>query len=673
VRVLIPGTTSWSDTAVVFLVALALVFLPGLAAGLALRLRPLAALALAPLLSTSCLALTAVVAGALGVRWGLLPLVTGALLMAAVAAGLGRLVPRATAALSARRPGAGPWLAQPLGGRFDAVWWTTVASVLMTLLIVLVTIRPELRTPEALPQGPDTIFHVAAPQWGLENGTLSSLQIGRFNFPTWSGFYPAAFYAFTGSISLVTGASVVVSSSVYVIVLVGVVWPLGCIVLALTLLGRRVVVVLVAALLSVAFTSYPYLLMGFGVLWPNLLGQAVLPAALAALAGVFRALGRPPYAVADRLRSGLVFVAGVPGVVMAHPNAFVSLAFFGGLLVLGRVLAFAVREPAWPRRLAVLGATAVAIAAAATASVLLRPASMVGTGAAGPERPTGLAWQDLLNFAPRLTRPLAVLAAIVGLGAVALLVRHRGARWVVPALLGMLALFWFNIAVDSDVTRWFTWPWYNNAVRLHAVAILPAVIAAVAGLLALIDLVGRLVPRSRSRTVATWLGAVVVIGAFSLNLGVQLDAHRHILHRYFHPRAPDSWVTGQELKALRELSTALPEDAVVAANPWNGGTYLYVVSGRQLLIPTEKTNSPGDRQRLAAELDRVGTDPEVCAAAERQGVTHALVGGQPFSWVGNRVQEFVGIDRVGTSPAWRQVAVAAPFTLYERVACAGGS
>ena len=129
-RVLIPGTTSWSDTAVVFLVALALVFLPGLAAGLALRLRPLAALALAPLLSTSCLAVSAVVAGALGVRWGLL---------AARRRGARHGAPWLPASAGwcrgprrrCRRAGRERvrWLAQPLGAAFDAVWWTTVASV----------------------------------------------------------------------------------------------------------------------------------------------------------------------------------------------------------------------------------------------------------------------------------------------------------------------------------------------------------------------------------------------------------------------------------------------------------------------------------------------------------------------------------------------------------------
>ncbi len=666
---LLPGSTSWSDTVPVFLAVGILVFVPGLAAGLLLRLRPLAALGLAPLLSTSCLGVTALVAPLVGVRWSIATVVVGVLVLCAVSWGAGVLLTRLNARLAERRPSWAPWLEHREGPRFDSVWWWSLASVVATLLVVLFTIRTEMRTPEALPQGPDTIFHVAAPQWGLQHGTLSSLDVGHFNDPA-APFYPAAFYAFTATASLLTGASVVVCSSVYVLVLGGVVWPLGCIVLALSLLGRRVVVVLATAFLSVAFTSYPYFLMGFGVLWPNLLGQAILPAALACVVGLFRPLGEPSYAVADRLRSAFLLLVALPGLVLAHPNAFISLGVLGGLLVLGRVWGLVAREPSRRRRMRIVAGVLLALAVIAVASVVVRPQFMFATGAPGPERSIRGSIRDLVLFAPRASTPLPMLTAIVAIGVVALFRRHRGARWVVAALVLMLSLYWFNIAVDTTVVRWFTWPWYNNAVRLHAVAILPAVLAGAAGLVAVIDWLTTLAGRRWSRAVAAAGAAALVLGAASVDSGSLVGAHRNLLHRYFHPKAADSWVTAGELKSLRQLSTHLPADAVVAANAWNGGTYLYVVSGRRLLIPTEKGLTAGDRQLLARSLDRVGSDPKVCAAARRQGVSYAITGGQPFSWAGNRVRLYAGIDHVGRSAAWRKVAFAAPFTLYERVGCA---
>ena len=130
-------------------------------------------------------------------------------------------------------------------------------------------------------------------------------------------------------------------------------------------------------------------------------------------------------------------------------------------------------------------------------------------------------------------------------------------------------------------------------------------------------------------------------------------------------------MTDGELRALRVLSRSLPQDAVVAANPWNGGTYLYVVSGRRLLVPTEKTNYPGDVALLSLHLDDVGTDPAVCAAARRQHVEWALTGGEPAHPVTAVVlAQYRGVDEVGYSTAWRPVRTAGPYTLYQRTSCA---
>jgi hypothetical protein len=150
-------------------------------------------------------------------------------------------------------------------------------------------------------------------------------------------------------------------------------------------------------------------------------------------------------------------------------------------------------------------------------------------------------------------------------------------------------------------------------------------------------------------------------------------AHQAFLRGYYHPSVAKSWASDDELRALRALSTHIPDGAFTAANAWNGGTYLYVVSGKPLLVPTEKALFAGDRTLLAARLDRVGTDPEVCAAARRQHVEYALTGGKPFAWAGaRRVALYAGIDRVGSSAAFTQVASAGPYTLYRLTTCAGG-
>jgi hypothetical protein len=155
-----------------------------------------------------------------------------------------------------------------------------------------------------------------------------------------------------------------------------------------------------------------------------------------------------------------------------------------------------------------------------------------------------------------------------------------------------------------------------------------------------------------------------------LTQGLYTGQHREVLGPYFHPTEEvDSFVTPQELTALRTLAARVPAGAVVAENPWNGGSYMYLVSGRRMLFPSEKSMRPGDPQLLARRLDDAGSDPAVCRAAQSQRVRFALTGGTPAT-KGRSPLQYRGIDAVGSSPAFRQVAEAAPYRLYELVGCA---
>lgn len=68
-----------------------------------------------------------------------------------------------------------------------------------------------------------------------------------------------------------------------------VVWPLGCVFLVRQVLGSRPMLLGLAALLSAAFTGFPWVVLSWGVLWPNTLGIALLPALLASLMSAFGA------------------------------------------------------------------------------------------------------------------------------------------------------------------------------------------------------------------------------------------------------------------------------------------------------------------------------------------------------------------------------------------------
>ncbi len=689
-----PGSTSWSEAVPAILVAATLLFVPGTVAALLLRLPWLTAVGIGPVVSTTLLVGGGVVCGAADIAWGLLPVVATAIAGWLVAAVAGVLVRRWSGRGSGDRVGSAE--AGDRGGSAEAgdrvgsaeagdrvetdetgdttrprglFPLATFGGLALTLAAVAAVLVRVTVTPDHFPQHPDTIFHLGDALWMVQNRDASVLHAFAFFTDQRGSTYPAAFHVVTSTTALLTGTNIVVATQSAVLVMGGLVWPAGLILLGCAVFGRRAEVVGATAVASVLFTAFPFTIMGFGVLWPNLFGQAMLPAMVAtALAVLARAIPhRSP--VARALPAALVTVVGLPGLTLAHPNALVTLLVLGFLIVATTVL-----RRAWDGRdrralaLALVGALLVVTAAVAAVSVVIRPASMVRTGAPGPELGWRRALVDTVLFGPRQGQSLVLLTVIAGIGAISLLRKHRGTGWLPLAATVFAVLYLVNVAVDDPSSRYLTWPWYNNAIRLAVAGSLPSALCAAAGFLAVGHLLGRLLRRLPE---ANLVGTAVVVVAFLGLTHGYVGAHRSFLDGYYRPDTAHSWATDAELRGLTSLATHIPKGAVTAANAWNGGTYLYIVSGKPLLVPTEKALLAGDRTLLAARLDEAGTSAEVCAAARRQHVEFAITGGQPFAWAGKaRVALYSGIDSVGSSPAFTKVATAGGYTLYRLTTCA---
>lgn len=671
---LAPGTWSWSDAIPIAGVALILLFVPGLLTAVLLRVRPALALAVAPALTTGIVAVGGMVFGAARVAWS--PVTLAATVLSAwVLAALTRLVLRSvrpsdkadaqsrveqTSDSVLERPA--PWATGRIAQTLGTLAGTTFAFWFFARLLIWTS-----DTPAAFPQHPDTIFHLGLPQWMVENQDISFFHVLGFTTGGEGGGYPAGFHAMTATLAMLTDVPVVVATSAFVLVSAGIAWPLGMAELARTLLGRTPQAGALGAATSVLFTAFPYMLITFGVLWPNFYGQAILPGALVCVALLLEGL-RAGVSRRRALAAGGLGVLCLPGLALAHYQAFVTFAVFAALMVLVATMRRALeRRGTWSRFLP-LAVTVVGLALAALASRVVAPASMVATGASGPELSPAEGREDALQFAPRGTENLTWLAVLVLVGAIFTLWRYRSALWATLAGAAMVWLFYINVAIDSPWAREFTWPWYNNAVRLSGVGVLPAALLVS---VAILGLAGILVGWSKWRDVLNPIASAALLGVLLVGTSGYWATKYDWMNDFFHPAATHWWASPDELKALRALAEDVPEDAKVAANPWNGGSYMYIVSGQPMLWPTEKTNNTPDRQLLGRELDRAGTDPRVCAAAQRLGVEWAVTGGTPFAWATTRrMEEYAGVDAIGSTRGWEAVATEGPFTLHRLVSCA---
>ncbi|MFL6152132.1 MAG: DUF6541 family protein [Ornithinibacter sp.] len=655
--------TSWLTAFPVFLVAVVVLLLPGWVASMLLGVRGFLGLACAPVVTITVISCGAILTSSMGMSWSVPTFLGWAASAWALAWALGTMVRRR------RELGDEPVVHRD-GLSGASLLGLGISSVLVTAVYVLVT-----RTASAFPQQPDTIFHLGTIRSMLRTGDASSLHAAGYTSVTGTGFYPAAFHDVAVTVSQLTGTDVAVAASVVALAVAALVWPAGVIALTHLVVGPERATSLAAGVTAASFVAFPTWFLGYGVLWPLLLGFATVPAALAAVVAFLR----PDRCGAPRVLAAILALVMLPGVALAHPGALFALVPMALLAVAERVLE--VVGASWRgghRRSALLlvGALITGLAVLAVAwAVLTRLAiALRSSNSLGAETSAVDAALDAVTFSSRGSPHLWVLSAVTVLG-VAVLVVRWGARWMVASLAMTLGLYLLIAGYDTELTRWLTWPWYNNTPRFAAMVVVPAAVVAAAGL----ALPGRLWSARRQgagvgperRRIDAWMGAVLAPLLFVLVTGgANLDARRDFIERYFKTSVDRSWASPEELASLRSLARRMEPNGVVAANPWNGATYLPLVSDRQLLLATEKSSAPGDRRLLATDLSSAAVRVDVCAAMHRQNVRYVITGGRPWAKLSQRAwRRYGGIDGVSRAGGFEVVAKEGPFTLWRVPEC----
>ena len=479
----------WVETVPAFVLLSVVLFLPGWIVVRALGARGLEALAVSPAVSVGVIAVFATVAQRVGIRWGLLPLVVVTLLAAGVA-----------------------WLAVRLLGRHDAELGTArrllgrprpdaVAAIAIGIGLALVTIVPAIGRPDELVDSPDAVYHLDRIRLFLETGNFSIAN------PT---FYPNGFHAWIATSLLPGVAGVLPGTNVATLVLAAVVWPIGCVALVRHALGTSRLVTYAAGFASAAFIAFPTILLGWGVLWPNLMATALTPGALALMLQAARS---------RRLGQWLGFGAAMPGLALIQPNALVALVLFALVwFVAARLRAGLLHHLSWwvvARDLAIVGAVCVVgLVAAPTVSARLASTQSYEW----KDRVSiGTALVEVVGGRLQIADVLWGLAALIALGIAWIALRARAALPVVAMWAACVVLYVMAASSTQSWTALVTGYWYNDKVRLASLAAVPGVVLVAAAAPA-VRAVLRRVPVLAARPVAVGVVSVLVIPLLTLGL-----------------------------------------------------------------------------------------------------------------------------------------------------------
>ena len=504
------------------------------------------------------------------------------------------------------------------------------------------------------PQDWDAPFHGNAIRYIADTGDADPAALaainhyedpGKFYYPNGWHLLSALVYRLSGgTVPAVFDASIVLIAPMLTVGLVGL----------LHRFRARAALAASAALLSGAASAIPYDLIQRGPLITYATGVVLVPAFLVML----------HRAVADRsVPAAVLAAASAAALQVIHPGSAIVAAIFAAFLVAERWLLdrrVILRDAAM---LAITGA----IAALLSVPALLGSLNSVSEAAVfvwPADQPAAWAVGDLIGFSHLSIYPRWFL--VIPLFAGLMLLRPlRPMWWLLGGSAVFGGLFLLAASYSHPVVAQLTRPWWGDKWRLIAVFTIGAIVLAAHGVVVISDELRRrvlavlaAVPwRSAAAPLARAVRAFPVVPVLVLGViavGSDNFYHDQNLARVKLPQFSDGpGLTKLERDGISALAKLVPPGARVMNQNSDGSAWMYALAGVQpvyghlevlripvtddlsqyaLTVPPPPTGNAeafymtDAQQLLHKRFNRIDTDPQVRAAAERLNVQYVFVG-----------------------------------------------
>lgn len=628
----------WISAVLPALWALAIVLIPGLIVTLALRLKGFDAIAIAPPVSVALIAGGAIVAPMVGVSWSIWVPLAFAVVVAVLGFIVNLLSEKFGFADGPSRRVLGTTIARtPMGWNVKRQVWL-YASVALGAIMAMRNLARSVGDANWVSQTWDNIFHLNAIRYIVENHNGSSLFISSMTSGDQpASFYPAAWHDVVSLVFMYSGASIPVATNATVLVVGGIVWPLSVIYLIRSIFPAGRFALLLAGAASASIISFPFSLVFFGVLYPNLLGYSLLPVGIGMMAQLFR-VGLARYLTT--VQSVFLGTFAALGIAIAHPNAIMSMLvlvipIFATRIVLQIIAAFKKETPWWVALLQTLAISVLFIVISFMWGVV-RPPKEAGE-MWNPTLNQGQAFGELLtNEALTTTHPLWLVTALFLVGAFFLVTCRNRLYWIFGTW-GVLAYFYVAVrSLGWDDGRYdVVGIWYNDAFRLAALVPAIVIIFIAYGGQQMARLVtekfetldfSRISKKAGDRGVVLVTVATVSLVVLTLVLQSAAPLNNYIkrTHNLYEPTLESELLTPDEYNVLDHVDDYVPEDEEIVVSAFNGGSLAYALSDRKVTVYHTLANMTADDWYLYANLDKAGKDPRVCQIMERDNIHYWL-------------------------------------------------
>lgn len=587
----------WLAHTPVLLVGIGVVFVPGVLALYGVGMRGLGLLAAGPVFSVASTAVIAVVLGATGIGWSPRSWGVASLLLIVLAWAIARLL--------GCRPSVAPGALRR---------WYLPTAIGLGVLLGGWRLVAYISDPAGVSQTNDAVFHMNAVRFILETADASSLHVN--SVIGGSGFYPSAWHGMVSLIAMLTGASIAVATNMFTLVIGAIIWPLGLAWLTRSVTGSNAAAGY-AAVLSSALQTFPLLMFQWGVLFPNALSTALLPAAVALVISlpVWSSTGSR---WRDAVRNAVLILVAAGALALSQPAALLPWAAISATWLTAWLI----------RRAGALGWVRFTVIIVAMWVGLILGWRYLSRGTSGSHWPPfrgklGGLLDVLLNGQVLIPYAYAISALMI-IGLVMTIMR-RELRWFAVAWAGISLLYILVAVVSAPFVRTsILGAWYADPYRIAALA--PVVVIPLAALG--VDTVVRLIARWARRTepgaggvsigiAATTVLMLVLIIFRPVAMPAFLEGTFDRESRYL--AADDAFLDPDERALLERLDDYVAPDERVIGNPSTGTGFGYFLSGRDVYPRTWSPPRTAQWDVLGESLRDAVAVPEVCDALAAYG------------------------------------------------------
>lgn len=615
-------------------------FVPGfLISSLFIRRAPLA-VACAPGVSLAVYAILSAILTKAGVScsW---------ILLAGLALGLG--VASALVQMGRRRShGGNPAKARGTARHFLASDWPIL---LLYLLVGLVSMGSffvsGLESPESFIQEYDGVHHLATIRSFLNSGEWSSLggslyADAAFEPPySTEGFYPSAWHVLVAMVFDAAPVSLATTVNAVNVVFSALVFPAGSFFLLRQVFQGDRAALVCGAFCTMGFAAFPWKLLLWGPLFPNLVSFCLMPAVASLFVLVVDELGQGWRRALGR---GLLFALMLVALALSQPSAIFTLMVFLVPFCTVRIARCAGGtsrgRKATVRALA--AGAAFLLAAACLWFVCYKLPFMASTVSFRWEPFVGKkeALLNVLVLSMRDTNPQVLLGILVLVGVGALLVAKK-LRWLVASYAIVCAMYVVCASTSGTLKQVMCGFWYTDPTRIAAMVAMFAVPLASMGLATLGSLISKVVLRfcpsdssKLPRAVAVLLVALSVAIIYLPSNPFSSDGEnptafegiiRDVAFRY-----GDTWnvLDADEQRFLKQVEDIVGDEDLVINEPNDGSAYAYGLDDLNLyyrLMYGHGGESESPESALIREsLSDIADNGEVRDAVDKIGADYVL-------------------------------------------------